>query len=331
MAVVRAGNLTLQVSKMQPMGFPINRIFDQVGLPAEIMEMPEALISLPNAIRFLDVAASTAGIPELGLLTGKEISISDLGVYGQILDRSVTVHDYLRLGIPLFSTHSNCEYFWLEDRGDSARLHHELMLEPSLGTTQADLNSFAIIIGKFREALGPNWLPGEISLAWAADPTFLDRSEMGETKITTGKGHSFIELTKAELNTRFPAQFGGYRGLRLAIPDELEPVPDTLIDLVAMQIERLIPKSRPNIQLLSEIMGMPVRTLQHYLAKSGLSFRQLLHESKFRLASAWLAESDTPVSQIARELGYHDSANFSRAFRKMAGVSPTVFRHTAQI
>ena len=327
MAVVRAGNLTLQSSKMQEMGLPIEGILDQSELPGDIMELPEALISLPKSIRFLDIAAAAAGTPDLGLLTGQKISIGDLGVYGQILDRSITVHDYLRLGIPLYSAHSNHEYFWLEYRGDAARLHHELILEPSLGTTQSDLNSFAIIIGKFREALGSNWLPGEISLAWDVDRAILQESEFGETKIITGTGHSYIALSRSELRARFPSLAGSYSGLlRLAVPDNLESVPDTLVDLVAMQIERLILNSRPNIRLLSETLDMPVRTLQHYLAQAGLSYRQLLGEARFRLATAWLAETEKTITQIAQQLAYRDTSNFSRAFRNTCGISPRAFR-----
>ena len=132
--VVRAGNLTLQAAKMQSLGIPVSRLFDRVGIPEDVMEAPEVLVSLPSAIRFLELAARDAGAPNLCLRTGEMISIGDMGLYGQILDRSVTVHDYLRLGIPLYSSHSNSEYFWLVYKGDHVRLHHELRLEPSLGT-----------------------------------------------------------------------------------------------------------------------------------------------------------------------------------------------------
>ena len=325
-AVVRAGNLTLQVSKLQAMGIPIEIMLDKAGLPGEIMELPEALISLPKAIRFLDLATHDAGTMDLGLRTGQSTSIKDLGVYGQILDRSITIHDYLRLGVPMYSAHSNCEYFWLESRRDSVRLHHELMLEPCPGTIQSDLNAFAIVIGKFREALGPNWLPREISLAWDADCNFFQQSEIGYTKIRTGSGHSYIELTRSELRARFPTSNGGYPGLQKTFPGDLEPIPDSLTDLVAIQIERLIPDSPPNIRLLSETLGMPVRSLQHNLSKSGTSFRHLLGEARFHLATVWLVENDKTIAEIAKHLGYRDTANFSRAFRRMSGISPSEFR-----
>jgi AraC-like DNA-binding protein len=42
-----------------------------------------------------------------------------------------------------------------------------------------------------------------------------------------------------------------------------------------------------------------------------------------------LRESDATVAQIALRLGFSDSANFSRAFRRAVGVTPSVYRQRA--
>jgi AraC-like DNA-binding protein len=39
-----------------------------------------------------------------------------------------------------------------------------------------------------------------------------------------------------------------------------------------------------------------------------------------------LRETREPVTEIAIALGYQDAANFTRAFRRYAGCSPTAFR-----
>lgn len=323
--VVRAGNLTLQVAKMQPLGVSIDRLLARSGIPEEAMEAPELLISLPAAIQFLDHAARDAGVVNLGLHTGENISIGDLGLYGEILDRSVTVHDYLRLGIPLYSSHSNAEYFWLQRKADCVRLHHELRLEPGLGTMQSDLNAFAIIINKFREALGSYWVPRKISLAWKCQAP-IRRMGLENANLVTGNGVSYIELTHPELQSKFPVRPGIPSSLTSANADEIELVPVNLVDVVAMQLERILLHSRPNIQFLAEILGLRPRTLQHHLTQAGLSYRSMLSEARFRLATDWLAGGEKPISVIAHDLGYEETANFCRAFGKMAGISPTAFR-----
>jgi len=58
----------------------------------------------------------------------------------------------------------------------------------------------------------------------------------------------------------------------------------------------------------------------------GLSYSQLLHRARMRLAASWLAETTVPVTEIAASLGYSDPANFTRSFRRKAGVSPKQYR-----
>jgi len=329
--VVRAGNLLLIVEKLQALGVPVARYLDRSGIPCEVRETPEVLISLPNAIRFLDLVADSEGIANLGLLTGQATLISDFGAYGELLDRSVTVYDYLRLGIPLYGAHSNAEYFWIEDLGHSARLHHELTLDPGLGTTQSDLNTVSVIIGKFRDALGADWDPQAISLAWECDDLLSEMPQLRDTKVVTGTGDTYIELSRSDLRAPFPVATGAFRAASLTSDDEFEPIPSQLIDLTAMQLERFIVGQKMSLPLLAETLGLPVRTLQYHLAQSGMSYREMLSEGRFRLATDWLAATDRPVAEIADDLGYRDASNFTRAFRKMSGLSPRAYRRSVSV
>ena len=48
----------------------------------------------------------------------------------------------------------------------------------------------------------------------------------------------------------------------------------------------------------------------------------MLAEARQRLAIDWLENTDKPVGEIAFDLGYTDSSNFSRAFRREVGLTP---------
>jgi AraC-like DNA-binding protein len=324
--VVRAGNLLLIAEKLQAIGVPVSRYFDQAEIPSEVTERPEVLISLPKAIRFLGLTSKTESIPNLGLLTGQATLIGEFGAYGELLNRTVTVYDYLRIGIPFYSALSNAESFWLEDLGHSARLHHEFTLEPGMGTTQSDLNTVAIVIGKFREALGPEWNPQAISLAWECDDLLPNLTELRDIDVVTGTGQTYIELSRSDLRATFPVGNGGIRNLALSSDDELGPIPNKLIDLIGVQMERLIANRQISLPLLAETLGMHARTLQNHLTQSGMSYRRLLSEARFRLATDWLATTGKPIAEIANDLGYRDASNFTRAFRKMSGLSPRAYR-----
>jgi AraC-like DNA-binding protein len=66
--------------------------------------------------------------------------------------------------------------------------------------------------------------------------------------------------------------------------------------------------------------------LQRLLAEQGLSYSQILAEARRRLAVDWLENTDKPIGEIAFDLGYTDSSNFSRAFHREVGLTPRAFR-----
>lgn len=62
----------------------------------------------------------------------------------------------------------------------------------------------------------------------------------------------------------------------------------------------------------TELVGEPA---MHYVSRW-----------KMHAALKWLRESDAPISQLASKLGYESEAAFSRAFKRLMGVSPGAAR-----
>lgn len=60
----------------------------------------------------------------------------------------------------------------------------------------------------------------------------------------------------------------------------------------------------------------------------GVSLKQYQLQTKMEHAKASLSETNLPVSHIAYSLGFADAHNFSNAFRKVTGLSPSEYRST---
>ncbi len=60
--------------------------------------------------------------------------------------------------------------------------------------------------------------------------------------------------------------------------------------------------------------------------RAGISLKQYILQIKMERAKAYLSETAEPVSQIAFDLGFTDAHNFSNAFRKITGLSPSEYR-----
>lgn len=60
--------------------------------------------------------------------------------------------------------------------------------------------------------------------------------------------------------------------------------------------------------------------------RAGISLKQYILQVKMDRAKADLSETSDPVSQIAFRLGFTDAHNFSNAFHKITGLSPSEYR-----
>lgn len=61
----------------------------------------------------------------------------------------------------------------------------------------------------------------------------------------------------------------------------------------------------------------------------GLTPSQYITKARIASASNLLRETDRTVAEIAATCGFADHSSFTRAFRKVAGISPTQFRESA--
>lgn len=59
---------------------------------------------------------------------------------------------------------------------------------------------------------------------------------------------------------------------------------------------------------------------------SGISLKQFILQTKMERAKIALSDTNQQISQIAYSLGFDDSHNFSNAFKKITGLSPTEYK-----
>lgn len=80
------------------------------------------------------------------------------------------------------------------------------------------------------------------------------------------------------------------------------------------------------LEKIAASMNMSPRTLKRHLQKCGFSFKALLDEHRRNGSLHLLRHSVLSVEEIAHRAGYTDPANFSRAFRRWTGMSPSEYR-----
>ncbi len=95
----------------------------------------------------------------------------------------------------------------------------------------------------------------------------------------------------------------------------------------------LLPRPQQPWPTLNEVarqMAVSRSTLIRHLADEGFSYQVLLDEARRELACWYLRKTALPLSGIAERLGYADSSNFSRSFRRWQDMAPLQYRHSWQ-
>jgi len=82
------------------------------------------------------------------------------------------------------------------------------------------------------------------------------------------------------------------------------------------------PDGYPSLDDVASRLAMSRRTLIRKLKTEGTSYQELLDGVRQELAAWYLLETKVTVEQIAERLGYQDTSNFSRTFRRWFGVPP---------
>jgi AraC-like DNA-binding protein len=80
---------------------------------------------------------------------------------------------------------------------------------------------------------------------------------------------------------------------------------------------------------IAKALNLSPRTLQRKLKEEGTTYKQLLDTTRRELAAQYVKESHLSVNEITFLLGFSEPANFSRAFKRWTGVSPSQYRLSA--
>ena len=71
---------------------------------------------------------------------------------------------------------------------------------------------------------------------------------------------------------------------------------------------------------------MAPRSLRRKLEEEGTSFRDIVEAERRQLAMQLLQGTQMKLDEIALQLGYGDTASFTRAFRRWLGQAPGEYR-----
>lgn len=286
--------------------------------------VPNALIPLSTGGLAFDRAARALGAPDLGVRVGERLDLEQVGEFPALVRATQTLGAALDTLVRNSARFNTGQRFWLDIHGAQVRLHRLHARALAQGRAQGSDFALMIVLRLLRLAAGRTWRPTEIH--FEGDPP-----EHAEQLAALAERSAFFRSPQTTLV--FPQRL-----LALPMPEPPAPPPPTAnaalpspepIGSLRQAIRALMRTGRVDVRDTALAAGQSLRSFQRHLAAAGLNFELVLQQERFSAARLLLADRDRKVIDVAVSLGYSDSANFTRAFRRWAGISPQGFRRAA--
>lgn len=308
-------------------GTPVERGFRQVGLPYCALEDVNNYVPSHRFWAFLVKMARSEGIADLGFRVGERFGADAADPHlTDLLLKSPTLYSGLLKASELINrTISHCRMGILQPPNSS---HAYFYHEPSCNADNPAIEQIGwfgqtTLLGMVRAYTGPAWLPAEIGVMTRNPPCHYIREHFPHTRIRLSQPFSYICLDNALLS--LPPLMAG-DSIPAPSPPDYQLLPDSFTDTLEQVLLAYLKESDLDVDFAAGLCNMSKRTLQRTLKEMGTHYSEVLDHARFRASSKMLQNPGMHVTDIAHQLDYSDVAHFARAFRRIAGVTPGMYR-----
>lgn len=309
----------------------------RTGIDPASLHLPDTLLKLDQVDSLIEAAVAATGNEHLGFEIGRMIKPSNHELLGYALMTSATLDEalrmatrYWRLITPIFTLR-----YERTTKGVQIKVEPALHLKPL--TLRFHIEAIATAIHAELGFLLSKPVPSyDLHVPESVTNAACQYRQLAPARI------HFDAVHRSGLQFDLPAGMIA-RPLALADPNALkiarQRCDDALSHLarfgslgewLTMMLDQA-QDHQPRQQELARILHLSTRTMNRRLGGEGIRYRELGRRSRHRRACRLLSETTLSITRIALQLGYQEAANFSRAFRRAEGVSPTEFRSRFKI
>lgn len=309
------------------------RLLDDIGVDSQAVVRAtgvtlQQLERSSQADAIVQQALRETDMEGLGLSFGQRLNITSHGVFGYALMSSANVGDalklllqYNRILVPEMTVELVSAGEEVALRGSARQLRPEVERFFIESFFTAVLTSAAFLLGE-----------QEVDLALRLDypaPSYADRYlEFFGPAVQFNATASELVVARSTLAIPITTANAAAETIFLGQCDALlKQLGDK--EAVSARVQHLLLRRRgdfPGVTQVASQLHMSVSTLHRKLQGEGSSFQSLLDQVRYHLAGQYLVETQLPVAEIGRLVGYDDVTNFRRAFRRWSATTPSLWR-----
>lgn len=322
-ALVRAAYLLLYIDRLREIGAPVDGLLHRSKLPDNVEESPDAYVSLDFGLNWVGRSNRDVAPMDLSVLASEHLSFDTLSrPFRNALLAAPTGFNRLQVFMRLAPFEDSAVRPSLRREGDRVRVicgHDGFDGHPHLHYAEC-LNLHATI-AVLRGVAGAAWSPEEVTFISKIGVTDRLRESMPATRIRMGRQHCSILFDPRTLAPGLAE--GAPASAAVDVDDDW-----TWLTALRLAIRPYLGDPKTTLPFAAELMGTSPRSLQRRLRESGRTYSQVVQDARFEIARELLAETSVKMIDVAMMTGYENPQHFSRAFRRLSGMTPTTYRRS---
>jgi AraC-like DNA-binding protein len=303
-------------------------LFVQAGLNPEQLHDPNARYPVGGMTRLWNLAVQATGDECFGLLAAGFWHPTTFHALGYAWLASDTLkHAFERMVryVHLVSNAGNVS-MQADAQGYWVTLAARV---PDIRPAPAALDAtFAAVVRMCRTSYGEDFAPRRVQLAHGRPACAEQFESYFRCAVEFDASPSALLLDARQLDAELPTANA-----------ELAHASDKIISQYLAHLDRthiapqvkaklldLLSSGKLNEAQMAVALNQSERSLQRKLRAEGTSFSQLLEETRRELAQRYIENSRLSITETAYLLGFAEPANFTRAFRRWTGQTPSDYR-----
>ncbi len=319
-------NIFLRLANEQ--GWDRTIVLHDTGIDEHFLQNHKNYVSFTQLEKIISNSHHYMTQPAAGLYMGQKLELSSHGILGMAamgastyLEAAILFRRFLKLRTQLVKISFGFERFCLVMKFE---LLHDF----------GEVNRFVIdscLSGAF------NVLKGYLGIASDIEEVRISYSQPSDIDIHRKIFGDIVRFAAQDNAIKVPlkplllATFSGSKPLQSIVTKECENLlseQDEEISL-ARKISALLRQdllNAPSQEKMAELLLLSTRTLRRRLQDEGTTYHEVIDVTKQELAIDLLCSTTLSIEEIARSVGYTETTNFNRAFKRWTGQSPSYFR-----
>ena len=318
---------------MDEWGIDFNSVLGDCGIKTSDFKDPESRISAERVSQLIEYCNHLKERHDFAITVAENFHPGTFHTLGYAMMASNNLYDAFKRIERYKKVVSNTCSIKIEEGPKVCKLVLTPFLYESTNRPVLSQNSIIIFIAtlvKFaRECASHNFKPQEVNLNWSnTGGTFQFLGDFFDCLVNFDQDEiSFscnTTILKEPLLGGNPLITQSHEKMLNEFLSRLDK--NDVVQIVKNSIHDMLPLGTPTQTDIAKQIGMSLRNLQRKLSEQDACYRDLLEETRKKLALEYITQSHLSLSEVGYLVGFANIGNFNRAFKRWTNFAPGEYR-----